>query len=53
MVRAVNLIEHWADWAGIGLALFIALTSLLVQAPENEARVLRSALVEAAVWGCS
>ena len=52
MVRAVISIEHWADWAGVALALFIALTPLLMQPPEDEARVLRSALVEAAVWGC-
>ena len=52
MVRAVFLIEHWGDWVGIGLALLIALTPLLVEMPEDEARVLRSALVGVAVWGC-
>ena len=49
---AAILIEHWGDWVGIGLALLIGLTPLLVGLPENEALVLRSALVGVAVWGC-
>lgn len=49
---AAILIEHWGDWVGIGLALLIGLTPLLVGVPENQALVLRSALVGVAVWGC-
>ena len=55
MVRGVILIVErlsWVDWVGIGVALLIALTPFLVGLPEDEARVLRSALVGVSVWGC-
>ena len=52
MVRAVSLVEHWGDWVGIGLALLIGLTPLLAGIPENQALVLKSALVGVVVWGC-
>ncbi len=54
MARAVALIAHltWVDWAGIGLALLIGLMPVIARLPEDEARVLRSALVGVAVWGC-
>ena len=52
MLRAVILIERWGDWVGIGLALLIGLTPLLVGLPRDEALVLRSALVGVSVWGC-
>ena len=54
MARAAALIGHltWVDWAGIGLALMIGLVPLFAGLPEDEARILRSALVGVAVWGC-
>lgn len=54
MVRAGILNERrtWGDWVGIGLGLLIGLTPLFAGIPENPARVLNSALVGVAVWGC-
>jgi len=54
MVRSVILNRHWTwvDWVGIGLGVLIALTPLFAGLPENEALVLRSALVGVSVWGC-
>jgi hypothetical protein len=49
---AATLIAYWGDWVGIALALLICLTPLLVELPEDEALVLRSALVGVVVWGC-
>ena len=52
MGRAAILIEHWGDWVGIGLALSIGLIPLFVGVPENQALVLKTALVGVVVWGC-
>jgi len=54
MVRAAILKAYceWGDWVGIGLGLLIGLTPLFAGVPENQARVLHSALVGVAVWGC-
>jgi hypothetical protein len=54
MARAPALIVHltWVDWAGIGVALLIGLVLPIAGLPEDEARVLSSALVGVAVWGC-
>jgi hypothetical protein len=48
---AAALLEHWGDWVGIALALLIGLTPLLVELPQDEPLVLRSALVGVVVWG--
>jgi hypothetical protein len=54
MAWAIALIRDltWADWAGIGLVLLIGLVSLYAGLPEEEAQVLRTALVGVAVGGC-
>jgi hypothetical protein len=52
MGPASVLLEHWGDWVGIGLALLIGLTPLLVPPPEDQVLVLKTALVGVAVWGC-
>lgn len=54
MVRGATLHEHrtWADWVGIGLGALIGLTPWFAGPPENEALVLKTALVGVAVWGC-
>ena len=54
MVRVAVLSwpRTWGDWVGIAVALLIALVPLFATLPENEAFVLRSALVGVAVWGC-
>jgi hypothetical protein len=54
MVGAASAIEGctWADWVGLGMGLVIALAPFFLGLPEDEAQVLKSALVGVSVWGC-
>lgn len=54
MVRDAILNERrtWVDWVGIGLGVLIGLTPRFAGLPENQALVLKSALVGVVVWGC-
>ena len=54
MVGASFLKEHrsWEDWVAIGLGVLIGLTPWFAGVPEDQALVLRSALVGVVVWGC-
>ncbi len=54
MVPGALLNEHrtWGDWVAIGVGVLIGLTPWFAGVPENQALVLKSALVGVAVWGC-